>query len=239
MAARFHDGARRSRLPDREAARHRRGLDGRRAGVSRISLPPPLPTLAFAIAPFGCGCLCSSSFSAWGVTGISFGILLVFCWSRWYELVRVGTRWSSLVFPEIHQWIRISAPSSAIPPRYRQPENISDVRHPAARRAGEAPTMGPSDWGAGDRRWGNDGAARRCPATFQPVSSHAARARKKLPSLNRQNDHAALIRLGLPEPPTPGGDFVGQSALAPLRGLPSRYRGGSNIRRPSWVRGDR
>ena len=28
-----------------------------------------------------------------------------------------------------------------------------------------------------------------------------------------------------------------QSALAPLRGLPSRYRGCSNVRRPSWVQG--
>jgi hypothetical protein len=30
------------------------------------------------------------SFSAWGVTGISFGILLVCRWSRWYALVFVG-----------------------------------------------------------------------------------------------------------------------------------------------------
>ena len=30
-----------------------------------------------------------------------------------------------------------------------------------------------------------------------------------------------------------------RSALAPLRGFPSRYRGGSNVRRPSWVHGDR
>ena len=30
MPSRFHDGARRSRLPDREAARRWRGLDGRR-----------------------------------------------------------------------------------------------------------------------------------------------------------------------------------------------------------------
>src|SRR5665647_1796120 len=37
----------------------------------------------------------SSSFSAWGVTGIIFGILLVCRWSRWYVLVfggRVGIR---------------------------------------------------------------------------------------------------------------------------------------------------
>jgi len=30
-----------------------------------------------------------------------------------------------------------------------------------------------------------------------------------------------------------------RSALAPLRGFPSRYRGGSNVRRPSRVHGDR
>ena len=55
--------------------RRRRGLDSRGDGVSRISPPPLLPSFAFAIAPFGGGCLCSSSFSAWGVTGISLGIL--------------------------------------------------------------------------------------------------------------------------------------------------------------------
>jgi len=29
-------------------------------------------------------------FSAWGVTGIIFGILLAYRWSRWYALVFVG-----------------------------------------------------------------------------------------------------------------------------------------------------
>ena len=37
MADRLHDGARRSRLVDREAARRRRGLDGRGAAVTRIA----------------------------------------------------------------------------------------------------------------------------------------------------------------------------------------------------------
>ena len=30
------------------------------------------------------------SFSAWGVTRIIFGILLVYRWSRWYALVFIG-----------------------------------------------------------------------------------------------------------------------------------------------------
>jgi len=37
------------------------------------------------------------SFSTWGVTGKIFGFLLAYNWSsRWYALVRVGTRWSLL-----------------------------------------------------------------------------------------------------------------------------------------------
>ena len=85
--------------------------------------------------------------------------------------------------------------------------------------------MGPSDRDAGDRRWGNDGAARRYPAAFQPVPSHAARAPKKLPSLNRRNEHAAQIRLGLPEPPTPGGDFVSPIGACPSTGSPQPIPG--------------
>ena len=79
--------------------------------------------------------------------------------------------------------------------------------------------MGPSDRDAGDRRWGNDGAVRRYPADFQPVPSHAARARKKLPSLNRRNDHAALIRLGLPERPDAGRGLCRSNRRLPLYGV--------------------
>ena len=75
MGARFHDGARRSRLVDREAARRRRGLDGQRAGVTRIaprcqhSQMPPLSQMGVDLD--------FSSFSAWGVEVKDTGLLVV------------------------------------------------------------------------------------------------------------------------------------------------------------------
>jgi hypothetical protein len=76
--------------------------------VTRIAAAPRWPSCAwFASRITGWGW--SSSFSAWGVTGIIFGILLVCRWSRWYVLVFVGLRWSSLallVFAETHQTLK-------------------------------------------------------------------------------------------------------------------------------------
>lgn len=43
----------------------------------------------------------------------------------------------------------LNAPSGPILPRYRWPENIFDVRHPAAGRAGRVPTEAPSERYAG------------------------------------------------------------------------------------------
>ena len=94
----------------------------------------------------------------------------------------------------------LNAPSGLILPRYRWRENISDARHPAARRAGEAPTLVPSERYAGNWRSGDNGADRRSPAAFQPVPSHAALARERLPSLDGQNAARRLAQLALAEP---------------------------------------
>ena len=112
----------------------------------------------------------------------------------------------------------LNTPFSLILPRYRWRKN-RPTRHPAARRAGEAPTVVLSERDAGGRRWGDNGADRRCPAAFRAVPSHAALARKKLPSLNRRNDHAALIRLGLPEPPAAGRGLCRSDRRLPLYGV--------------------
>ena len=57
--------------------------------VTKISTAHP-PAFMCMIAVTISDRLDFSSFSAWGVTGISFGILLVCCWSRWCALVFVG-----------------------------------------------------------------------------------------------------------------------------------------------------
>ena len=78
---------RQSRLPDREAARGRRGLDGRRAGrrsrwASFACIAVPVTTWAWL-----------GIYSAWGVTRKFFGLLLAY---RWGSLVRVGISLVSL-----------------------------------------------------------------------------------------------------------------------------------------------
>jgi len=88
MPSRFHEGARRSWPLDRKAARRRHGLDGRSAIVTGIPTARPGHHLYDCRHDLGSAWL--GSFSAWGVTGISFGILLVCRWSRWYALVFVG-----------------------------------------------------------------------------------------------------------------------------------------------------
>ena len=59
--------------------------------------------------------------------------------------------------------------------------------------------MGPSDRDAGDRRWGNNRAGRRCPAALQPVPSHAAVAGDKAPSFYVRSARAELVLLALLE----------------------------------------
>jgi|SRR5450830_1296493 hypothetical protein len=98
MPSRFHDGARRSRILDRKAARRRRGLDGRQRHRDQDCGGRLLVFMRLACRPYlglDMGWNWSGSFSAWGVTRIIFGILLV---CRWSAVGLVGTRWYALVF---------------------------------------------------------------------------------------------------------------------------------------------
>jgi hypothetical protein len=75
-------------------------LTARGAVVTKIPIARP-PGLFVHDCRHELGSARFGSFSAWGVTGISFGILLVFCWSRWYELVRVGICWPCWYSPKL------------------------------------------------------------------------------------------------------------------------------------------
>ena len=92
MPSRFHEGARRSRLLDRKAARRRRGLDGLRRHRDQ-NLDRTSPGLYVHDCRHDLGSARFSSFSAWGVTRIILGILLV---CRWSAVGLVGTRWCLL-----------------------------------------------------------------------------------------------------------------------------------------------
>ena len=76
MPSRFHEGAQRSRLLDRKAARRRRGLDGPRRrrdqNLDRTSRCPYVHDCRHDL-----GSARFSSFSAWGVTGNFTGLLVV------------------------------------------------------------------------------------------------------------------------------------------------------------------
>lgn len=91
MPSRFHDGARRSRLPDREAARRGRGLDGRQRRRDQDCGGTPLVFMRLVAALIAIQL--ASSFSACGVTRNSTGLLVVL---RWSCVALSGTGWSLL-----------------------------------------------------------------------------------------------------------------------------------------------
>jgi hypothetical protein len=76
------------------------------------------------------------SFSAWGVTGISFGILLVCRWSRWYALVLLvfaETQQNGRMQPGVSEEVRgLESILRTDASDTRWPENIFDARHLAA-----------------------------------------------------------------------------------------------------------
>ena len=84
---------RQSRLPDRKAARRRRGLDGRGAVVTRITAALMLGFIRLYYGPrYDLSLL--GIFSAWGVTRKLLGLLLAYHWGL---LVRLGISLVSLV----------------------------------------------------------------------------------------------------------------------------------------------
>jgi hypothetical protein len=52
MPSRFHEGARQSKLPDRKAARRRRGLDGRQRHRDRDCGSTPLALISLVCCPY-------------------------------------------------------------------------------------------------------------------------------------------------------------------------------------------
>ena len=96
MPSQFREGARRSRLMDRKAARRRRGLDGRNAIVIRITTGPSLRASRACIAVRITARTCLGNFSAWGVTRTFFGLLLAYPWAHWYVLVFLWSDWAWL-----------------------------------------------------------------------------------------------------------------------------------------------
>src|SRR5450759_364104 len=93
MPSRFHEGARRSRLIDRVAARRRRGLDGTRRRRDQ-NLDRTSPGLYVHDCRHDLGSARFSSFSAWGVQVKVTGLLVVLrvaqCGPKWYRVVLVG-----------------------------------------------------------------------------------------------------------------------------------------------------
>ena len=111
---------RQSRLPDREAARGRRGLDGRRAVVARIYRGAPAGlhcgrchdlSLAWHLQCVGC-----DKKNLWPSVGLSLGLI----GTCWYFFGLIGSRWYVVAFggnghQTDHRGLRSFAPGWASP----------------------------------------------------------------------------------------------------------------------------
>jgi hypothetical protein len=103
MPSQFREGARRSRLTDREAARHRRGFDGRRAVVTRF-----IGALPLGFIRLYCG-LCHDLALVWHLQCVgcdknilwpSVGLSLGLIGTCWYFFGFIGSRWYVVAFGE-------------------------------------------------------------------------------------------------------------------------------------------
>src|SRR5665647_3752510 len=105
MPSRFHDGARRSRLPDREAARRWRGLDGRHRRRDQDCGGTPLVFMRLVAALIADSarqqlqCVGCDKNYLW----YSVGLLLV-------SLVRVGVRWPCWYSPKLIKTVKCVLP---------------------------------------------------------------------------------------------------------------------------------
>src|ERR1019366_10302717 len=94
MPSQFREGARRSRLIDRKAARRRRDLDGRNAIVTRITAALPLDFTRLYCCPSyydlslaqHLQCVGCARKNLWASVGLSLGLI----GTCWYSLVSLG-----------------------------------------------------------------------------------------------------------------------------------------------------